>query len=493
MIIPYFFRNIVPRKEQRTGQKPLLAVLAGLTWIQWAHFFTGWLAWTCDNIDFYSVPLSVNALQVEFNKSTTEITTTITLTLLFRAVGAVIFGILSDRFGRKWPLVINLVLLSVLQLGAGFSQTFKQFLALRALFGVLMGGIWGLASATALENLPVEVRGLASGVVQQGYAVGALLAGCINLTLVPDTKTGWRSLFWTGSGISLFAAFCRAALPESEVFLRARAAEKARGTDSAGRTRVFLKETKMMLKRHWLLCIYAVLFASGFNFMSHGTHDLYPTYLQVSKNFSTHNATVSTIIGNCGALVGGVVAGMTSQRIGRRLTIALFACIVAAFIPLWTIPMSFSALSVGAFCIQFGVQGLIGVVPVYLTEISPPGFRATFPGVTYQLGNMASSATSQIEATGGENLRTTIVKNGELTNIPDYAKVQGIVVGAAVAFVVIIIMIGPEKHALRFEKHKAAFEEGAGQEDVFDLEDNHGEKDSSSSRPVSLEGEKGKV
>jgi SHS family lactate transporter-like MFS transporter len=204
-----------------------------------------------------------------------------------------------------------------------------------------MGGIWGLASSTALENLPVEARGLASGVLQQGYAVGYLLAACINLTLVPDTKTGWRSLFWTASGISMFAAFVRAALPESQVFLRAKAAEKARGTDTSQKTKIFLRETKAMLKRHWLLCIYAVLLMTGtFASFSHftpadasgfeqastfyhtalryvlerecvtaATHllstplqDLYPTYLQTSKNFSAHNATVATIIGNC---VGG--------------------------------------------------------------------------------------------------------------------------------------------------------------------------------------------
>lgn len=159
--------------------------------------------------------------------------------------------------------MFNLALISVLQLGGGFVQTFKQFLAVRALFGIGMGGIWGLAASTALENLPVEARGLASGVLQQGYAVGYLLAACINLTLVPDTKTGWRSLFWTASGISMFAAFVRAALPESEVFLRAKAHEKARGTDTTKKTKIFLKETKEMLKRHWLLCIYAVLLMTG--------------------------------------------------------------------------------------------------------------------------------------------------------------------------------------------------------------------------------------
>ena len=176
----------------------------------------------------------------------------------------VIFGILSDRYGRKWPLIWNLVLVAVLELGAGFVQTFSQFLAVRSLFGIGMGGIWGLAASTALENLPVELRGIASGFMQEGYAVGYLLAAVINLTLVPETSVGWRSLFWTASGISMFAAFIRLLLPESEVFLRAKAAEAARGgAQPANKTKVFLKETKKMLRKHWLLCIYAVLLMTG--------------------------------------------------------------------------------------------------------------------------------------------------------------------------------------------------------------------------------------
>ncbi|KAG5634387.1 hypothetical protein DXG03_005944, partial [Asterophora parasitica] len=175
----------------------------------------------------------------------------------------ILFGVLSDRFGRKWPLVANLVLISILQLGGGFVQTFKQFLALRSLFGVGMGGIWGLAASTALENLPVEARGLGSGILQQGYAVGYLLAACINLRLVPETKTTWRSLFWAASGISMFAAVVRALLPESEVFLRAKALEKSLGTDTSKKSRIFIQETKAMLKQHWLLCIYAVLLMTG--------------------------------------------------------------------------------------------------------------------------------------------------------------------------------------------------------------------------------------
>ncbi|KAF5335377.1 hypothetical protein D9611_011749 [Ephemerocybe angulata] len=423
-------------------------------------------AWTCDAIDFFSVSLSVVHLQEQFNKPTHTITTSITLTLLFRSLGAVLFGVASDRFGRKWPLVFNLVLVSVLELGAGFVQTYPQFLALRSLFGVGMGGIWGLASATALENLPVEARGIASGFMQQGYAMGYLLAACINLKLVPAVPAGWRALFFTAAGISLFAAGVRALLPESEYFLKAKAEERAKGLErtTGEKSRIFLKETGVMLKTHWMLCIYAVLLMTGFNFLSHGSQDLYPTYLQTSKNFTPHDSTIATIIGNCGAISGGVLAGYLSQYIGRRLTIIIFVLLIGAFIPLWIIPSSFGALSAGAFCVQFGVQGAWGVIPIQLAEMSPPAFRATFPGVAYQIGNMISSASAQIEATGGENLKTTILKNGVPTVVPDYATVQGILIGCVAAFVIFITIVGPENHGSHFEQAKTAFEEGAGRD-----------------------------
>ena len=195
----------------------------------------------------------------------------------------------------------NLLLIAVLSLGTGFVQTLRQFLAVRSLFGIGMGGIWGLASATALENLPVEARGLASGILQQGYAAGYLVAALVSLYLVPHTS--WRALFWTGAGISAFAAALRILLPESEVFLRARREKQndiMRPTQS--KTRIFLHEVKQMLKQHWILAIYAVLLMTGFNFLSHGSQDLYPTYLEVTKGFTKHNATVATIIGNCGAI-----------------------------------------------------------------------------------------------------------------------------------------------------------------------------------------------
>ncbi|KAH9007500.1 major facilitator superfamily domain-containing protein, partial [Lactarius hengduanensis] len=230
---PNFIRNLVPRRQTHDyPRKPLSQVLGELTLLQWLQFSSGWLAWTCDAIDFFNVALSVTALGTQFEKDNSAITTAITLTLLVRSIGAVFFGVLSDRFGRKWPLVANLLLCSSVQLGTSFVQTFQQFLAVRSLFGIAMGGVWGLASSTALENLPVEARGLASGVLQQGYACGYLISAVLNLFLVPRVHNNWRVLFWTTSGISAFAALIRALVPESEVFLRAKALERSSGANT---------------------------------------------------------------------------------------------------------------------------------------------------------------------------------------------------------------------------------------------------------------------
>ncbi|KAJ7455595.1 carboxylic acid transporter protein [Mycena galericulata] len=474
-----FFMPLRLPSRPPPGQN-LIQLFKQLTWLQWAFFCVGWLAWMCDALDFFSVGLSVPALGTQFNKDTTDITQAITLTLLFRTVGAVIFGLFSDRFGRKWPLVLNLLFVAVLELGAGFVQTFRQFLVLRSLFGIGMGGIWGMAASTSLENLPVGLRGIGSGVLQQGYTVGYLIAAVISLELVPEVSQGWRSLFWAASGISLFVAILRVLLPESTPFLRGRRSAESHGITSEGqRTRVFLHETRVMLSRHRVLCLYAVLLMIGFTFLSHGSQDLYPTYLQKTKGFTAHSATIATIIGNCGAIAGGTIGGWASQHLGRRITAVLFTLLTAAFIPLWIIPSGFHSLSAGAFCVQFGVQAAWGVIPIHLTEMAPPAFRASFPGVVYQLGNMVSSASAQIEATGGNHFKTTV--NGVV--VPDYAKVQGILIGVVAAFLIVVTLIGPENHSSQFEKHRAAFDENGGADDAWIVDGVDGENKSSEKQP----------
>ncbi|KZV96668.1 MFS general substrate transporter [Exidia glandulosa HHB12029] len=466
MRAPYFIRNLVPRREQTERPRPLLVALRDVTPVQWGFFIAGWMAWTCDAMDFFTVSLSVTNLQTTFNRPAKSITASITLTLLFRSLGAVIFGIISDRYGRKWPLVASLLFCAVLELATGFVKTFAQFLAVRALFGIAMGSVWGMAASNALENLPVEVRGLASGIMQQGYDFGYMLAALVNLYLVPaHPGASWRALFWTAAGCSAFAAAFRMLLPESEVFLRAAAEERERERTSGrqdGKTKVFMRESSILLKHHWKLCVYAVLLMAGFNFLSHGSGDLFPTYMQTTKGFTARQASISTIIASSGAIAGGAVAGWASQYIGRRLTIVICLVLTGAFVPLWILPSTFGKLTAGAFWISFGIHGAFGVIPIFLSELSPPGLRALFGGVAYQLGNMISSASAQIEATGGDNLRTTV--HGK--DVPDYATVQGIFIGTVLVYTIILAIVGPEKHSSHFERDKLAFQEGAAREDT---------------------------
>ncbi|KAJ9091933.1 hypothetical protein QFC21_007046 [Naganishia friedmannii] len=332
-----------------------------------------------------------------------------------------------------------------------------------------MGGIWGQASNTALENIPVQARGLISGFLQQGYAVGYLFAAVVNLYLVPKVpeKHAWQSLYWVGCGLSVFAAIFRAILPESEMFRRAREEAKS-NPPPAGQGKQFLRELRTMLKVNWKRAIWAVLLGrnsfagyrmTGFN-LSHGSQDLYPTYLQKTKLLSGPLSSKATIIANCGAIVGGIIAGYASQYTGRRLAIIGMLLFIACFIPLWIIPSTFGPLSAGAFFVQFGVQGAWGCVPIYLAESSPSAFRASFSGVAYQLGNMISSAAAQIEAKAGETLRVTV--HGK--NLPDYAKVQGILIGVVIIWTLFFVLIGPEAHGAHFEDAKVAFESGAGKD-----------------------------
>lgn len=469
MRLPYFVRNLIPRREQVEHARPLRVALGEVSPVQWALFLAGWMAWTCDAMDFFTVSLSVPELQKTFKRPAKDITTSITLTLLFRSAGAVIFGAISDRYGRKWPLIFSLIFCAVVELATGFVHTFAQFLAVRSLFGIAMGSVWGMAASNALENLPVETRGLASGIMQQGYDMGYMFAALVNLYLVPaHPNVSWRALFWTAAGCSAFAAAFRAVLPESEVFLRARAEERERATLSGAKreskTLIFFKETKEMLRLHWKLCVYAVLLMAGFNFLSHGSGDLFPTYMQTTKGFTARQATISTIIASAGAVAGGAIAGHGSQYIGRRFTIILCLVLTGAFVPLWIVPSSWGKLTAGAFWISFGIHGAFGVIPVFLNELSPPAFRAMFAGTAYQLGNMISSASAQIEATGGDNLRTTVHDK----DVPDYATVQGIFIGCVLVYTIILALVGPEKHSSHFEKHKLAFQEGAGRDDTSD-------------------------
>ena len=238
-------------------------VLTLLNRIEWLQFFVAFVAWTWDAFDFFTVSMTISDLATTFDKTKTDITWGITLVLMLRSVGAVLFGIASDRWGRKWPFVLNNLLFIVLELATGFCQTYTQFLWIRALFGIAMGGLYGNVAATALEDCPLAARGVISGMMQQGYAFGYLLAVVCARLLVNTTSYGWRPLFWFGACPPVLIIIFRLCLPETKVFQeRQRVREASQNT-----TRTFIAEGKIALKRHWLLLCYMVLLTAGFNFM----------------------------------------------------------------------------------------------------------------------------------------------------------------------------------------------------------------------------------
>ncbi|TGZ79082.1 MFS general substrate transporter [Ascodesmis nigricans] len=440
----------LPRVKVENPIKTLMRPSA----MNYLYFFVGWMAWTVDGYDFHTISLSVSNLAKYYDRGREEISTSITLTLLFRSLGAVIFGLAGDLYGRKWPMITNLVIIAALQLATAWCSTFAQFLAVRALFGIGMGGIWGLASSMGLENMPMEARGLFSGVLQQGYALGYLIAAGINMGAVPRSPHSFKLLFYIGAGITIAVALARLFFGESRQFVERKAHEKAAGTKMTGKVKVkaFTKDAKGVLKKYWKRCIYAVIMMALFNYCSHGSQDMYPTYMQEMKGFSQKDASKATMIAKSGAVIGGTICGYYSQTLGRRFTIVL-ACIVGAcLIPLWVLPTSWGTLTAGAFLLQFMVQGAWGVVPVHLQELSPPQFRSAFPGICYQLGNMISAPAAQITSTVSE--KDTVWIDGE--ERPNYGKTQAGMMSVIFILLAIWVASGREQLGSRFELARAA-------------------------------------
>jgi SHS family lactate transporter-like MFS transporter len=448
--------TLKPPMNKAPNPFTLLAMLSGK---QWLFFFVGFIAWTWDAFDFFTVSLTVSGLAETFGKTTTQITWGITLVLMFRSVGSIIFGLAADRYGRKWPFIVNNLLFIVLELGTGFCQTYRQFLACRALFGVAMGGLYGNAAATALEDCPEAARGIVSGMLQQGYAFGYLLATAFSRGLVNTTSHGWRPLFWFGACPPVLIIIFRLCLPETEAYEERVLVRNERG--NIGKT--FIAEGKVALKRHWLLLVYLVLLMAGFNFMSHGSQDLYPTMLQNQYNFSANAVTVTQVVANLGAMSGGTIIGYCSQIFGRRFSI-IFICIIGGALLYPYTYTSSKAVIAAAFFEQFCVQGAWGVIPIHLMELSPGSFRTFVVGTSYQLGNLASSASSTIESTLGA--RFPLPPKGK-TKRYEYGKVMCIFMGCVYAYVILLTFIGPEYLQRSFDvTHDSDIAEAAGHDTI---------------------------
>ncbi|OTB02724.1 hypothetical protein M426DRAFT_61806 [Hypoxylon sp. CI-4A] len=408
----------------------------------WIYFLVGIFAWMVDAFDFHALSIQTVKLSDYYGRTKTEITTAITLTLLLRSVGAAVFGLLGDRYGRKWPMVSNLILLGFLQIATIYSKTFQQFLAVRSLFGLFMGGIYGNAVAMALENCPSKARGLISGIMQQGYAVGYILAACANLGVGGETET-WKTVFWIAAGLSFAAGLLRCCFPESQQFLEAKATARP---VSAGD---FWKETKSMLAKEWGICVYCTLLLAWITFYAHSSQDSYTTFLLVSKEFDNAAATRASIIMSTGAFFGGMVVGYLSQFVGRRRAIIGAVVLSCCMVPAWILPPTESGLSASGFFLQFFVQGAFGIVPIHLSELSPPAYRSTFPGLAYQLGNLISSPASQIVNVIAETHSVTS-QTGKLVNA--YGPTMAVTLVIYALGIIVTTAIGPEKRGRSLEE-----------------------------------------
>src|SRR5207249_1195182 len=338
-------------------------------------FIACFLGWALDAFDFFLLTFVILPIGKEFGRSVADVGWAIALTLMMRPAGAFIFGLLGDKFGRRIPLMADIIFYSVMELLTAFAPNFTIFLILRALFGIGMGGEWGLGASLAMESLPTQTRGLFSGILQQGYAFGYLLAALVYWIVFPIF--GWRGLFIVGALPALLVIYIRAHVPESPVWERNRA---------SGRRLKF--DLRRFAKEHGALLIYAALLMTAFNYMSHGTQDLYPTFLEKQRGFGVSAKSTITIVYAIGMICGGTVIGFLSQRWGRRRCIILSAVCGMLLIPAWIFAPGTTLLIAGGFLMQFMVQGAWGVVPVHLNELSPGEFRGTFPVLAYQLWNL---------------------------------------------------------------------------------------------------------
>jgi SHS family lactate transporter-like MFS transporter len=393
-------------------------------------FLACFLGWSLDAFDFLVLTFVIVPMAHDFETSIANLSYAITLTLAMRPVGAFIFGLLGDRFGRRMPLMIDIIFYSVMELLTAFSPSYTWLLIFRALYGIGMGGEWGLGASLAMETLPTAARGLFSGILQQGYAFGYLLAAIVYWIVFPFF--GWRGLFVAGAIPAFLVLYIRTRVPESPVWLR----QKHARTD-------FWSDVLLVLKRHWALFLYVILLMTAFNAMSHGTQDMYQTFLGEQHHYGVTQKAATGVIYAFGAICGGTVVGHFSQKWGRRRLIILTAVFGIVLIPLWVFSPGFALLVIGGFAMQFMVQGAWGIVPVHLNELSPSTVRGTFPGFAYQLGNLFAANTAVVEAQLADRFR-------DASGHPDYAKALALFAFVIFLALILLAAIGPEKRGKEF-------------------------------------------
>jgi MFS transporter, SHS family, lactate transporter len=378
------------------------------------------LGWTLDAFDFFILVFVLPSVARDFGRSIPDLALSITVTLAFRPVGALIFGLLADRYGRRLPLMIDLVFYSVVEVLSGLAPNYTTFLVLRALFGIGMGGEWGIGASLAMEKVPPRWRGVLSGFLQEGYATGYLLAACCYFFVFP--RWGWRPMFFIGGLPALLALFVRFRVKESKVWEKTKAASWTH----LGRGIV----------AQWRLFLYLVALMTAMVGVAHGTQDMYPTFLKVERGFSAQTVAKIAVIYNVGALIGGIAFGFVSDRFGRRFTMITSLLLGVLVIPLWAYAPTAAGLVTGAFLLQFMVQGAWGVIPAHITELSPDSVRGFLPGFAYQCGVLLAGSVAYVEAVFAQ--RTS------------YANAMALTALTVFLLAALIASRGPERRGARF-------------------------------------------
>jgi SHS family lactate transporter-like MFS transporter len=389
-------------------------------------FLAGFFGWTFDAFDFFILTYVVGQVAADFHQSVESITFTLTASLLMRPVGALLFGLMADRWGRRLPLILDILFYSVMEVLSGLAPTYRMFLILRLLYGVGMGGAWGVGASLAMESVPAKWRGVLSGVLQEGYALGNLLAAVAFWTVFPHW--GWRPMFFMGLAPALLTLVILLNVEESEAW-KATAAKKKNW-----------KEYFALVRANWKRFAYLTLLMATMNFMSHGTQDLFPTFLQRQRHFSTGTTAIISVISMVGAITGGILVGLYSDYHGRRRAMVSSALLAVLLIPLWVFAPSMALIALGAFLMQFMVQGAWGVIPAHINELSPGPLRGFLPGFAYQVGVLIAASAPLIEA--------------RMTRHFSYAQAMGTFAACMFVIAAIVIGCGPEAHRVSFGTEK---------------------------------------
>lgn len=384
-------------------------------------------SWMLDAFDFFILVFVLSDLANWFHASVSEVSIAIMLTLAVRPIGALLFGRMAEKFGRRPILMLNILFFSIFELLSAWSPSFTAFLTFRVLYGIAMGGIWGVASSLAMETIPDRSRGLMSGIFQAGYPCGYLLASII-FGLFYST-VGWRGMFLIGALPIFLLPYIWFKVPESPVWLAARERQESTAL-------------LPILRSHWKLCIYLVLLMACFNFFSHGTQDLYPTFLKVQHGFDPHTVSLIAISYNIAAMLGGIFFGSLSERIGRKKAMIIAAFLALPVLPLWAFSTGSFNIGLGAFLMQFMVQGAWGVVPTYLNELVPANARAVLPGFVYQLGNLLASVNATLQARVAE------------ANGGNYGIAMALVAGTVAILICLFVAFGRETRGVVISGHQ---------------------------------------